>query len=123
MCEPVITEDKIVVVAVRHEDERQAVTRLLTQMGLSVHNASSGKETIFFLEDHGCAMLVLDLQLSDMHAWRLLNTLKESVDLRSLPTIVIMDESTVIPLSNVTPVVRPVSMSRLRQVIGVLLTS
>jgi hypothetical protein len=47
----------------------------------------------------------------------MLYTLKESVDLASLPTIVIMDEPTVVPLNNVTPVVRPVSMAKLKNVI------
>lgn len=112
-----MTDGKEVVLAVRHDDERTAVTYLLKELHMTVHQAESGRDAIYILEDHACDFLVMDIQLDDMHAWRMLNTLKESVDLTDLPTIVIMDEPTVVPLNNVTPVVRPVSMAKLKNVI------
>ncbi len=112
-----MTEGKEVVLAVRHDDERTAVTHLLKELNMTVHQAESGRDAIYILEDHACDFLVMDIQLDDMHAWKMLYTLKESVDLTSLPTIVIMDEPTVVPLSNVTPVVRPVSMAKLKNII------
>jgi hypothetical protein len=57
------------------------------------------------------------VQLSDMHAWKMISRLKEIVDVTTLPTIVIMDEKTSFPLSNVTSVVRPVSMAKLKHII------
>ncbi len=112
-----MTDGKEVVLAVRHDDEREAVTHLLEELNMLVRQASSGREAIHILEDHICDFLVMDIQLNDMHAWKMLSTLKESVDLSTLPTIVIMDETTVVPLVNVTPVVRPVSMAKLKNVI------
>jgi CheY-like chemotaxis protein len=114
-----VTEGKIVVLAVRHPDERQAVTELLQDLHMEVHHAESGLDAIHLLEDHKCDFLVMDIQLSDMHAWKMLGTLKESVKLDTLPTIVIMDmeEQAKVPLGNVTTVVRPVAISRLRHII------
>lgn len=112
-----MTEGKEVVLAVRHADERQAVTDLLEEMHMIVHHAETGRDAIYLLEDHHCDFLVMDVKLADMHAWKMLHTLKESVDLSTLPTIVIMDEQTVVPLPNVTAVVRPVAMSKLKNII------
>lgn len=112
-----MTLDKDVVLVVRHDDERQAVTRLLEDMDVTVQHAQTGREAILLLEDCDEGFLVMDVQLADMHAWKLLGILKESVDLSHLPTIVLMDEPTVVPLHNVTSVVRPVSMAKLRQII------
>jgi CheY-like chemotaxis protein len=112
-----VTDGKEVVLAVRHSDERDAVTQLLSDMHMIIHQAESGQDAIYLLEDHACDFLVMDIQLTDMHAWKMLGTLKESVDVSSLPIIVIMDEPTVVPLANVTPVVRPVSMAKLKAII------
>ncbi|GAB5490039.1 MAG: hypothetical protein Phog2KO_02540 [Phototrophicaceae bacterium] len=112
-----MTDGKEVVLAVRHDDEREAVSCLLEELNMTVRQATNGRDAIFILEDHACDFLVMDIQLDDMHAWKMLSILKESVDLMTLPTIVIMDEASVIPLSNVTPVVRPVSMAKLKNII------
>lgn len=114
-----VTEGKIVVLAVRHPDERQAVAQLLEGLHMEVHHAESGWDAIHLLEDHQCDFLVMDIQLSDMHAWKMLGTLKESVNLDTLPTIVIMDmeEQAKVPMGNVTTVVRPVAIARLRHII------
>jgi DNA-binding NtrC family response regulator len=114
-----VTEGKTVVLAVRDEQERQAVTKLLQEMKMEVHHAESGWDAIHLLEDHTCDFLVMDIILSDMHAWKMLGTLKESVNLDKLPTIVIMDmdEHAKVPLGNVTTVVRPVALNRLRKLI------
>lgn len=112
-----MSKGKEVVLVVRHEDERTAVTRLLEEFDMIVHQAETGRQAIVIIEDNTCDFLVMDIQLDDMHAWKMLSTLKESVDLSKLPTIVMMDEKNVIPLSNVTPVVRPMSMASLKNVI------
>ncbi|MDQ7025053.1 MAG: response regulator [Anaerolineae bacterium] len=114
-----MTEGKIVVLAVRQLDERQAVSQLLEDLQMEVHHAESGWDAIHLLEDQPCDFLVMDIQLSDMHAWKMLGTLKESVNLDTLPTIVIMDidEQAKVPMSNVTTVIRPVAIARLRHII------
>lgn len=116
----IVIDSKEGVLAVRHRDEEQAVTSLLQEMGMTVSHAASGRNAILLLEDHSFDFLIMDIQLSDMHAWQMLGILKESVDLNSLPTLVITNEQTVVPLPNVTLVVRPVSMAKLRNVIDSL---
>lgn len=113
----VVTDRKKVVLAVRHTDERQAITQLLEDNQMHVYQAASGQDVILFLEDHPFDFLISDISLPDMHAWKMMGTLKECVDLTQLPTIIIMDEQTVVPLVNVTPVVRPVSMAKLKHII------
>ncbi len=112
-----VTEGKEVTLVVRHDDEREAVAALLEDLGMTVHHAHSGQGAIFSLEDHTTDFLLMDALLDDMHAWQMLGILKESVDVFSLPTVIIADEQMVMPLSNVTVVVRPVSVAKLRQVI------
>lgn len=107
-----------VVLAVRYADERQAFADLLADMQMIVHHAETGQDAIYLLEDHEIGFLVMDVQLADMHAWKMLATLRESVDLSLLNTIIVMDEANVVPLPNVTVIVRPVSMAKLRQIIG-----
>lgn len=111
------TQGKDVALVVRHEDERQAVADLLEELGMTVHHAQSGQSAIFLLEDHTTDFLVMDAKLEDMHAWQMIGILKESVDVFSLPTVIIADEPMGMPLTNVTVVVRPVSVAKLRQVI------
>lgn len=118
-----MTDGKEVVLAVRQDDERQAVAALLEELNMNVHHVYSGQDAIYFIEDHVCDFLVMDIQLQDMHAWKMLGRLKESVDLSTLPTVVIMDETTVVSLANVTVVVRPVSMAKLRNTIFSLFSS
>jgi len=117
-----VTEGKTVVLAVHKPDERQAVTDLLQEMNMEVHHAETAQDAIYLLEDFMCDFLVMDIQMPDMHAWRMLGTLRESVDISALPTIVIMDEKEIVSLANVTSVVRPVSMAKLRQIIDSLFT-
>ena len=112
-----LTDGKEVVLAVNDSDERDAVGQLLQGLHMIVHHAYSGQDAIYLLEDHNCDFLVMDVQLSDMHAWKMINQLKEVIDITTLPTIVIMDEKTSFPLSNVTSVVRPVSMAKLKHII------
>lgn len=119
--EAMVTTGKSVVLVVRHDDEREAFTSLLEDMNVTVLQAQSGREAIMMLEDRDCNFLIMDVLLSDMHAWKMLGTLKESVNLADLPTVVIMDEPTVVPLANVTPVVRPVSMPKLRKIFADLM--
>ena len=113
---------KHVILAVRDPDEREVLATLLGQMGMVVSHAATGKDVIRIVEDESCDCLILDIQLPDLHAWTLLGTLKEIVDLYQLPTLVVMDEQSVIPLDHVTAIVRPVAITRLRLIIQNALT-
>lgn len=117
-----VTDGRSIVLAVSQDDEREAFDDLLVNdLKMQVHHAPTGEEAIFLMEDHNPDLLIVDLHLPDMHAWKMLGKLKESVDLNTVPIIVIMDDQTVVPLKNVTAVVRPISMARLRHTIWTLL--
>ncbi|GAB1420030.1 hypothetical protein MASR2M15_01050 [Anaerolineales bacterium] len=103
-------------VALNNAEEREAIGQLLEKLGADVIMVNTSKEIIHTLEDHPFDVLVMDVNLPDTHGWALLGTLRESVDISSLPIIAIMNEATVIPLDNVTLIIRPVSLPTLNQV-------
>ncbi|NJR12477.1 response regulator [bacterium] len=119
--ENAVTNEKVVVVALPVQEEREAVVSLLEEMGLQVHLLTSGKQALITLEDIVCDCLVMDMQLGDMHAWELLGGLREIVDLRRLPVIVITNEQSPIPLNNVIPLVRPFAVARLKTLLNRIL--
>ena len=114
------TEGKRVVLAVSQEDEREALAELFAEMKLVVHIAPTGSDALVMLEDYQPNLLVMDVQLPDMHGWQLLNIMKEIQSLRALPVLVIMDEPQVVPAGRVQTIIRPVSMARLRHTIWTL---
>lgn len=116
-----IIQGKNVILALRHDDEERAISTMLDAMGLNVHRATGGRDVVISLEDDHYDLLVMDIQLPDMHGWTMLGTLKERLNLTELPIVVIMDEAFVVPIASVTAVVRPVAMARLRYVIWNLL--
>lgn len=116
-----MADEKIVVMSMPKEDEQTAIYDLLLNMDLTVHRADSGMETIYLLEDHYPDLLILDQDLTDMHAFKLLNELKERVRINKLPILVIADYHKVMPLQNITTLVRPVGIRQLEQTIAALL--
>ena len=114
-------DEKTVVMAMPQEDERDAIHDLLTEMDLTVHTASSGRDTIYLLEDHPPDLLILDQNLTDMHAFKLMMELKERVRISQLPIIVIADLHKVMPLDNITTLVRPVGIRLLQETVTSLL--
>lgn len=109
---------KLVVLAVMHDDERQAFADVLTTMQLSVMNATSAFEALQLLEDYPADLLIMDMQLPDMHGWQMLNKIKEIISLHQLSIIVIAEQPNTMQ-SNVAPRVeylhRPISIAKLRQ--------
>jgi len=105
------------VVAVSEPTERAALTALLTNEGIHVHHAMTGREVIYAIEDYMPRLLLMDVRLPDVHAWRLLASIAE---LRPKPypaIIVLSDELMAVPLQYVRLVVRPVSTTTLKQII------
>lgn len=117
-----VTEGKCVVLVESHEDERIAIRDLFIAMKLNVVTAATGAEGLLALQDNPVDMLVLDLQLPDMHGWQTLGKVKEITSLRELLVIVVTDHSTpadqafALTVARVESyLVKPVSMARLRQ--------
>lgn len=111
------TQDKVAVLVVRHDEERTVLADLLDSLGMRVYHANDRKDTTIQLEDYPCDFLLLDMQLSDGNAFALLGRLRESVNLNAMTILVISDEELPVAFDNITVVVRPVALNRLRTLI------
>jgi CheY-like chemotaxis protein len=109
--------EKSVVLAVRHQDEREAIEHLLHEEGVQVHHAANAKEVVHAIEDFQTDLLITDIQLPDMHAWMMLRKISEIKPEPNVFLIVLSDELVASPLTNVRLVVRPVSLATLKQTI------
>ncbi|GAB4309868.1 MAG: hypothetical protein Kow00117_03280 [Phototrophicales bacterium] len=109
---------KLVILAVMHDDERQAFSDMLTSMQLRVMDAASAFEALQLLEDYNADLLIMDTQLPDMHGWQMLNKIKEIVSLHHL-SIIVLGEQPNLLLSHITPSIeylhRPISIAKLKQ--------
>jgi len=118
-----VTDGKMVVLAGGNDDERIAIRDMFERMRLVVKEASTANDTLYLLEDCHPDMLVMDLQLPDMHGWAMLGKVKEIDTLRQLTTVVIADHTSAsneqtfaLTVAKVNVyLVKPVSMARLRQ--------
>jgi DNA-binding NtrC family response regulator len=107
---------KLVVLAINQQDERQAFANLLTDMELQVKHAVSTSEVMELLEDHPAHLLVMDMQLPDIHAWKMISKVREINHLRDLPIMVITNQGDFgMTVAKVDYLTRPVSIARLRQ--------
>lgn len=118
------TQGKHAVIVVRDAEERSALTELLQTLGMEVFHATTRKETIIQLEDHPCDFLLMDMKLhDDSNALALLGKIRESVNLDMISVILISDGGVVIPVDNITVVVRPIALMRLKSIINNLFES
>jgi response regulator RpfG family c-di-GMP phosphodiesterase len=116
--------DKVVMLLVNHADDRQMFAHLLKEMQLGVVHVETGAHAVAILEENPCDLLIMDVSLTDIHAWQLLAKIHEIESLRTLPAIVITDNPMLIPV--VKPIVflmRPVSLARLRQNVNEMLNA
>lgn len=124
-----VTQGKRVVLVVGSEDERNAICNLLLDMGIEVQTATSAGEGLQLVEDEIPHLLVMDLELPDMHGWQMLAKLNEIEFLRQLPKIIIADHSAASDTQAFALTVvkadmylmKPVSMAQLRQNIWITL--
>ena len=115
-------EQQSIILAVKMDNERQAIEQLLQEMDLNVYHATTGEETILLLEDTPDPdLLITEMKLSDMHAWKLISELKERVKLSELPILLISDQEQIKPLENVSVLMRPVGLRQLRRKVSMLL--
>ncbi|MBZ0284911.1 MAG: response regulator [Anaerolineae bacterium] len=117
-----LTTNKQVVLLLNQSDEREVVHELCREMKMNVRLAETGTDALHLLEDGHSDLLLMDLQLPDMHGWAMLAKVKEIDELRELPIIVIADysmssqQSLALAVAKVDVyLVRPVSRALLRQ--------
>jgi CheY-like chemotaxis protein len=117
-----ITAGKCVVV-VAPDEEVAAIHDLCAEMRMAVQVGGTAAQGLELLEDAQPDLLIMDLQLPDMHGWEMLGKVKEITSLRDLPIIVIADhaaapdqQSFALSVAKVDVyLTKPVSMAKLRQ--------
>jgi CheY-like chemotaxis protein len=126
-----MTRGKRVVLAMGEDYEREAFQVQLNTMEMEVLNANSGEQALMLVEDYQPDLLLMDVKLPDMHAWRLLQKMSEITNLQRPAIIAIGDHTTsveeqtfALTVANVNALlVKPLSMTRLKQQIWKLLTT
>ena len=104
-----------IVVAVKNDEERQAFSKLFDEMSLDVKYASSASDAIHLLEDNPSDLLIIDIDLPDMHGWQMLSKIREIEALRDLPIMVITEQTNFgMTVAKVNYIQRPISIARLR---------
>lgn len=124
-----VTENKQVVLVVGNDDERRAIAGLLQEMALKVQAAATGADGLDYLEDAVPDLLIMDLQLPDMHGWKLLGKAREIDSLRAIRVILIGDheaapneQTFALTVAKVDVyLVKPISMAALRQNVWMVL--
>lgn len=111
---PLYGEDAVI--AVTEHEERAALTALLKAEGVTVYQAATGREVIHIIEDHLPRLVIVDLLLPDVHAWRLLTSIAE-LRPNPYPAIIVLSDEAITAPHHVRLVVRPVSTKTLRQII------
>lgn len=118
----VVTNHKQVVLLLNQSEERELIHDLCGELKMDVQLAETGTEALHLLEDGHSDLLLMDLQLPDMHGWAMLAKVKEIDELRDLPIIVIAEhfmssqQSLALAVAKVDVyLVRPVSRALLRQ--------
>lgn len=117
-----LTKGKRVVVASRDLREYEPVERLLSDMKMTTRLATTAPDTLALVEDFAPNLLLMDLQLPEMHGWQLLAKLRELGTMRHLLHIVVAesgalsdDRSFGLGIAKVDAyLVKPLSMARLR---------
>jgi CheY-like chemotaxis protein len=116
-----VTRDKQVVVLLPRENEQFLVRDLCLELQMEGIVVTEGWEALNVLEDEHPDLLIMDLELPDMHGWEMISKVKEIDALRNLPIIVIAEQSPDQPSLAFTVaqvdvyLTRPLSRARLRQ--------
>lgn len=114
MKSPLLGEEAVV--AVSESAERDALTALLRAEGLTVHQATTGREVIHLIEDYMPRLVIVDVLLPDVHAWRLLTSIAE-LRPNPYPTVIVLSDDPITAPHHVRLVVRPVALITLKQII------
>ncbi len=110
-----ITAGRQVVLVSNREEECEAFSTLFENMEMDVRIAETARDALEILEDTRPELLVMDLNLPDMHGWQFLSKVKEIGLLRNLSILVVADDPSIgATVVRVEYLRRPVSIARLR---------
>jgi CheY-like chemotaxis protein len=118
-----LTAGKSALIVCASDEDALELRVLLTEMKMSTAIKTSGREALALLEERRPDLLVMDLQLPDMHGWQMLARLREISTLGDMVTVVIAEQGTSpdgqsfglgVAKVNVF-LVKPFSLARLRQ--------
>lgn len=119
----VLTAGKQALIVCGSDEDALELRDLLTEMKMSIWVRSSGREALALLEERRPDLLLMDLQLPDMHGWQMLARLREISTLGEMVTVVIAEQGTSpdgqsfgLGVAKVSAfMVKPFSLARLRQ--------
>lgn len=89
-----LTAGKLVVLALSQDYERDAFSALLAEMKMNLRLATSGAQALQLVEDEHPELLLMDMQLPDMHGWRMIQKVREIGGLHVPSIIVVADHTT-----------------------------
>ena len=118
-----VSKGKRAAVLMSTEEERHAIRDLLVDMQMDVMEAATALAGLHLLEDFQPDLLVMSMQLPDMHGWELLAKIKEIGTSWAVPKIMVADhlstpddQAFALTVGKVDVyLVKPVSMAQLRQ--------
>lgn len=117
-----LTAGRKIALVMPRSEECEAFTELFNEMHIQVHAAQQGEDALGLLEDVCPDLIIMDLQLPDMHGYQLLGRVREVVSLRELPVLIIADEPNLtMTIAKVDYLTRPVSIARLRFIVWKIL--
>lgn len=118
------TAGRVVVLLINKLEERTAFAELLATMELEVLISESPVHALELLEDHHVDLLLMDLQLPQMHGWQLVSKVREIDSLRDVPVLMLADEVNIrMTVAKVDYLMRPVSIARLRHSVWKILSN
>lgn len=109
-------QGKTIVLIIVQEDVRDGIAVALKGLPVHIQEAGSAQDALNFLEDYRVDLLITEPQLPDMHSLQLIYKIKETFGLRQLPIAIIADSSAnTPPMPNVEYLMRPISITQIRQ--------
>lgn len=107
---------KTIILTIVGEDVCEGIATALKGLPVHIQQTHSAQDALSFLEDYRVDLLITEPQLADMHSLQLIYKLKETYGLRHLPIAIISDNSTPTPpMPNVEYLMRPLSITQIRQ--------
>ncbi|GEM_PF-1480100 len=109
-------QGKTIILTIVQDDVRDGITTALKGLPVHIQQAHSAQEALNFLEDYRVDLLITEPQLTDMHSLQLIYKVKETFGLRLLPIAIIADStSNTPPMPHVEYLMRPISITQIRQ--------